>query len=168
MLSTIGIPSSSVYATDVTRDREHCRGLLPNLVVAHWFGETTLSAVHGLDTLVRKASTRYPDGICLIQVVSAGAAMPSAEARAELAALLRRGSALVGSAVVMPGVGFRVATARAVVTGLAMMVRPPFPHVVHASVADAIAGFIPLLRAKGVNLMANAVERAIEALASAA
>lgn len=157
--------SSRLEAVDVTRDRDHCRGLLPHIVVAHWFAETTFPAIHGLDALVKRAAHRHPEGVCLIQVVSPGAAMPSGEARSELASLLRsRASALLGSAVVMPGEGFRVAAARAVVTGLAMLVRPPFPHVVHASVLESAGWFAELLRPKGVTLVPGAVARAIDAL----
>jgi len=156
---------AAVAPSDVTWDRDHCRALLPNLVVAHWHHDTSLSAVDGLTQLVRTGVLSYPQGIGLVQVAHPEALMPSSAARAALAELLRQcKTGVVGSALVLPGEGFRAATARGFATGLCLLVRPPFSHVVQRSVSDAVAWLAGLLSQRGVRANPGALVRAIDEL----
>jgi hypothetical protein len=74
----------------------------------------------------------------LFTVVAKEASPPSSEARTALSNVLRHGvDAVLASAVVMEGDGFRASMVRSVATGLAVVARQPFPHRVFARTADA-------------------------------
>lgn len=156
---------TALRALETFRDAEHCRALLPNLVVAHWFHRTTPWAVTSLTELLRRAKRLYPHGVGLIQVVSADAELPGTEARTGLAELLREGSGgVVASSVIMPGAGFKVAAARGLVTGLSLLVRPAFPHVVHSNLRESTLWVAQNLNKAYVNVTAVALRAAVESL----
>lgn len=156
-------------AIDVVSDEQHCRGLFPNLVVAYWHKRTLPSAVSGLGDLVRRGKQRFPQGVALVQVVSVDAEMPNSDVRAQLADLLREGGGkVVGSSVVVPGVGFKVATARGFVTGLALLVRPPFPHVVHSTIGESALWLSQLLLKASVHMSAAELRTCVESLVATA
>jgi len=75
-----------------------------------------------------------------MQVVASSAGPPSGAARSALANMFRTVShGIIGSSLVVPGVGFRMATARAIATGMIMLARLRFPHEVHSSVERGAA-----------------------------
>jgi hypothetical protein len=103
-----------------------------------WKRETTLEGVEALATAYREQATRYPSGVYLLTIIEHGAPMPSTEEREAVAVFLRSGAGRTRmSAVVSEGTGFRAAAVRSVVTGLAMLVRLPYPHEVFGSLDQA-------------------------------
>lgn len=160
-------PAHATRAIEVARDEQHCRALFPHLAVAYWHTKTLPSAVAGLAELVRRGKQLFPDGLALLQVVSVDAEMPNSQIRAQLADLLREGGGrVVGSSVVVPGVGFKVATARGFVTGLALLVRPPFPHVVHSTIGESALWLSQLLLKSSVHVSASELRGSVESLVS--
>lgn len=121
-------------------DEHHGAATWQNLFMVYWNGETKADAVTRLIRPLLSLKSQAPAGIHLIQVVAAKAGPPSSEARAALVALLRAASpGTIGSTLIVPDVGFRMAAARAFATGLSMLVRLKFPHEVYASVERAAA-----------------------------
>lgn len=75
-------------------------------------------------------------------IVEEQAPMPDAQARQDLADVLKRGTGLVKmSAVVYEGLGFRAAAVRSIVTGLLLFSKPSYPHKIFPSVAHAAGWF---------------------------
>ncbi len=119
-------------------DREHAACTWRNLFVVYWLGETTPGAVARLHQPLLRLGQQHPEKLGLIQVVGASTAAPPSEARDALAKFLKAGGEVIAcSALVVPGVGFRMAAARALATGLVMLARPPFQHQVYATVDQA-------------------------------
>ncbi|HEX5655622.1 MAG TPA: hypothetical protein VFX59_00435 [Polyangiales bacterium] len=103
-----------------------------------WKRETTAEGVEALAHAYREQATRYPSGVYLLTIVEKDAPMPSTEQREAVAVFLRAGSGRTRmSAVVIEGTGFRAAAVRSVVTGLAMLVRLPYPHEIFGSLDQA-------------------------------
>jgi hypothetical protein len=103
-----------------------------------WKRETTAEGVEVLQETYREQATRYPSGVYLLTIIEKGAPMPSTEQREEVAVFLRSGSGRTRmSAVVIEGTGFRAAAVRSVVTGLAMLVRLPYPHEIFGTLEQA-------------------------------
>jgi hypothetical protein len=119
-------------------DPNHAAGIWRNLLVVYWLGDTRPGAVARLTQPMLRLGAQFEDGIGLMQVVGPKTAAPTSEARAALATLLKAGrEVIVCSSLVVPGVGFRMAAARGLATGLIMLARPPFPHEVYATVEQA-------------------------------
>jgi len=118
--------------------RAHAIGVWSNVVFALWYQETAAPAVVRLTSALRRVRSRYPHGVGLIQVVTPSAKQPEKDAREAIQAMLALGSSVItSSALVVPGVGFRIAWIRAFIAGIAMVSRPEFPHVVFATVEEA-------------------------------
>jgi hypothetical protein len=121
-------------------DPNHAAATWRNLFVVYWLGETKPGAVARLRQPLIKLGEQFKDGIGLMQVVGPKTVAPGSEARNALANLMKGASdIIVCSSLVVPGVGFRMAAARALATGLVMLARPPFPHQVYATVEQAAA-----------------------------
>jgi hypothetical protein len=119
------------------RTPEHVFAHWRNLVVAYWIGRTNSSAVLRLNTALTRLGEEFKEGIGLIQVVHEKAPAPESTSRSALQAMLRDQSDIIAcSSVVSPGVGFRAASVRALITGLVMLARPKFPHLIHATVEE--------------------------------
>jgi hypothetical protein len=154
------------YETDVRLTTWHAIGSYRNVVIVLWRGETTLSAVAQLREVLRELIAEYPEGIGLIQVVETSAPPPDAVARKAIARLLaqERGY-LKGSALVFEEGGFRMAAVRAIVSGIATLARPGYPHVVFATVLEAADWLVELLpAASGGWAYAGGVVQAVERL----
>jgi hypothetical protein len=103
-----------------------------------WKRETTPEGVDALTTTYREQASRYPSGVYLLTIVERDAPMPAPPQREALAVFLRSGGGRTRmSAVVIEGTGFRAAAVRSVVTGLAMLVRLPYPHEIFGSMEQA-------------------------------
>jgi hypothetical protein len=130
----------------VVDDPNFAVGRAGDLLVVLWIGETTPSAVRRIAELVRTSRDRG-ERIGLLQVILHAAKPPDQETREALIELVRGGrDVLAASAVVYPGDGFIMAAARAFVSGIAMLARPGFPHMVFPSrteAADWIARLLP-------------------------
>jgi len=120
------------------RDDAHGVGVWRNLLVAVWRTETRAPAVERVSQVLGRLAAKHPD-VALLQVVEAGATAPDAAARRALSGMLKEHARVIRcSAVVYEGDGFRAATLRAVVTGIALLSHPPYPHVVFGSTIAAI------------------------------
>lgn len=119
-------------------DEQHGVGVWRNLLIAVWRTETRAPAVDAVSAVLAKLSRTHRD-VALLQVIEEGATAPDADARRAISNMLKHnGSVIRCSAVVYEGDGFRAATLRAVVTGIALLSRPLYPHVVFASTISAI------------------------------
>ncbi len=106
--------------------------------MALWFVHTTATAVDRLTDVLRATRSHHDHPIGLIQEVTLTATQPDTEARKALNTMLQLGPGVIRcSSIVVPGVGFRVAWIRAFISGLAMLARPGFPHVVFDSIDQA-------------------------------
>ncbi len=127
-------------------DPNYAVGRAGDLLVVLWIGETTPAAVRRVAELVRTSRDRG-ERVGLLQVILHAAKPPDQETREALIELVRGGrDVLAASAVVYPGDGFVMAAARAFVSGIAMLARPGFPHMVFPSrpeAADWIARLLP-------------------------
>lgn len=127
-------------------DEHHAAGSYRNMFLICWTGETKPGAVARLIQPLARLAEQFPEGIGLMQVVGAKTGPPSSEARGALSKLLQAGSdTVVCSSLVVTGVGFRMAAARAFATGLIMLARLRFPHEVYARVAEAATWQVALL-----------------------
>lgn len=125
-------PTSAVLHTE----RDFAVGKCGPVFIVIWKVDTTEKGMKRVADLFR--ATSLPQRIGMLTVVDADATMPSAEARNLGAAFLAKNSnRIVASAVVHEGSGFKAAAVRAVVTGLSMLARQPFPHKVFSEVQPA-------------------------------
>jgi hypothetical protein len=119
-------------------DAEHGVGVWRNLLIAVWRKETRAGAVDGVSAVLGELAQNHRD-VALLQVIEEGALAPDPDARRAISNMLKQhGSVIRCSAVVYEGDGFRAATLRGVVTGIALLSRPLYPHVVFASAISAI------------------------------
>lgn len=132
-------------------DGEYAVASLGNMVFIAWRGETRVAAIaNAKRILVQTIAQRYTR-YALMQYVEQGAAPPSAAARSALAEMLIAGRGrIVCSSLVYPGTGFWAASARAFVTGLNLLARPGFPHVVFSTVQEAARWHVQRLEKEAV------------------
>ena len=134
-----------------------------NVAVALWVRETQLTAVAAIGAVLAEL-TSGGRRAALLQIADLGATFPSAEAREAITLLLKRhSSSLLASAVVFEAEGFKGAAARAVVSGIALMSRLPYPHEIFASVPAAL-DWIDRRQPQPGNHRRDQVERAIAQL----
>ena len=127
----------------VEADHDHAVGTLHNLLIIVWRRETLASAVERAAVILRVLLLRFPDGVGLLQVAEPTTTPPDSAARGALGKMLKEGEkgegkkGIVCSAVVYTGTGFWMAAARAFVTGMTMLSKLGFPHVIFATVPEA-------------------------------
>jgi hypothetical protein len=114
-------------------------GAADGVAVALWVRDTSAEDVAALADAARRA-LRSHESVKLFQIVSATAAAPDGRARTALARMLRglQGSAS-HSAIVHEAEGFRAVMIRSIVTGVASLSNPGFPHRVFAKLPEATA-----------------------------
>jgi hypothetical protein len=142
---------SVVSAMKILRsDHNHTAFTWGPLLGVVWRHETTVTAARALTFDLQKFAAGLPDGKgILMTVVMPHAPLPSSDARQALSGILRVGAdALICSAVVMEGDGFRASAVRSVATGLAIIARQPFPHRVFPRTDSALAWFAQELRTR--------------------
>ena len=120
-------------------DRHHRMGTWGPVFFVLWKGEVEPRTADRIQVgLLAFAQTLGGQRAAILTVVEKQAPTPSSEARAALSNVLRHGAdAVIASAVVMEGDGFRASIVRSVATGLALVARQPFPHRVFARTEDA-------------------------------
>lgn len=124
--------------TLIASDDDHAIGRCGNLLVVLWIRETRPESVRRVGDALRSLSRERGELVGLMQVALPGAKGPESDAREALIELVRGGKGvIVASAVVYPGEGFLMAAARAFVSGVAMLARPGFPHMVFPSRSEA-------------------------------
>ncbi len=107
-------------------------------MLVHWIGSTETPAVTRLSRAISALASKHPAGVALIQYIAVSAVAPNKAARKALEDMLRGlPDKIVCSSLIVAGSGFRAASVRSLVTGLAMLARPQFPHGVHASIREA-------------------------------
>jgi hypothetical protein len=163
-------PARQVFGEDmnavicVERTLEHVFGSWRNLMVAYWIKQTNPAAVLRLNTALGRLGSEFESGIGLVQVIHEKAPAPDGISRSALQAMLRDKSDIIAcSSVVSPGVGFRAASVRALITGLVMLARPKFPHVIHATIEDTARWHAEHLPSR-VAISAGEIHRAIRSL----
>jgi hypothetical protein len=94
-----------------------------NVAFIVWFAPATLESLATLEKGIESLTERHPEGLSSVHImVPGGKSLPTVEARAELARLMREYPALSSLvAVVIPGSGFWASALRGVVTALAML-----------------------------------------------
>jgi hypothetical protein len=152
----------------VEDDSDHAIGVWHNSVFAIWRGETTQQSVAHLAMILFRVHQTERANVGLLQYVAPDASVPSKDTRDALANLLREARGRVAcSAVVAPGTGFRIAAGRAVVTGIAMLARPGFPHQVFSTLEEAAEWQSRLLpRTAALAPSASDIVRAVQVLLS--
>jgi hypothetical protein len=147
-------------------DEDFAIGRVDNLVIVLWIQETEAAAIRRVSEVLRAAHRDRGEPVGLLQVVLHGSKGPDQEAREALIEMLRTGKGvLAASAVVYPGQGFLMAAARAFVSGVAMLARPGFPHMVfptRGEAADWMARLLP--KTQGRYWTASGVDEAVERL----
>lgn len=122
----------------VGRDDDHGVGVWRNLLIVVWRKETRAPSVDAVSAVLGQLAKAHRD-VALLQVIEEAAAAPDVNARRAISNMLKQhGGGIRCSAVVYEGDGFRAATLRAVVTGIALLSKPIYPHVVFASTISAI------------------------------
>lgn len=113
-------------------------GLWERVALALWRGKTTVVALRRGAEILANHAAACGNRALLLTVVEQHVPLPTLEARMELVSLLTKANGLVErSALVFEGEGFRAASVRAVVAGVALFSRPDYPHRVFASVGSA-------------------------------
>jgi hypothetical protein len=122
----------------IERNNDHVLALWSRTVIVVWSHETTVSAVRRLGEHLLARATAVGQPVGLFMVVEESAPLPSSDARSMSAVVLRKAK-LAFSAVTFEGSGFRAAMVRAVVTGIGMLAKQPYPHQAFARLEDAAA-----------------------------
>jgi hypothetical protein len=131
----VPVPSDLVL---LSVDADYAIGRSGNLCVVIWIQETRAEAVRHVADVLRSVARDRGELVGLMQVALPGAKGPEGDAREALIELVRGGKGVIAaSAVVYPGEGFLMAAARAFVSGVAMLARPGFPHMVFPTRAEA-------------------------------
>lgn len=142
--------SAPYDVTLIASDDDHAIGRCGNLLVVLWIRETRPEAVRRVGDALRSLSRERGELVGLMQVALPGAKGPESDARDALIELVRGGKGVIAvSAVVYPGEGFLMAAARAFVSGVAMLARPGFPHMVFPSRGEASDWLARLLPKSG-------------------
>lgn len=129
----------------LVKDPDHAVARVGNLVIVVWVGETRAHDVRHVGELLRGIG-RSVGKVGLMQVIAHQAKPPDQDTREALIELLKTGrDRLAASAVVYPGEGFFMAAARAFVSGVAMLARPGFPHMVFSGRDEACEWITRLL-----------------------
>jgi hypothetical protein len=115
-------------------------GFAEGVAVAVWLHHTNIEDVAELGRTVRRAHHGSRDSVRVVQVVTQTATTPDARVRAALASLLRGAKGIVSHSVILyEGEGFRAAVVRSIVTSIASLLNPGFPHRVFGRLPDAAA-----------------------------
>jgi hypothetical protein len=128
-----GAPASAVHVFELSAvPGVYSSYLWKNVAFIVWFAPATLESLAVFETGIKSLTERHPEGLSSVHImVPGGKSLPTAEARAELARLMREYATLSSHvAVVIPGSGFWASALRGVVTALAMLSpRDKKPHI---------------------------------------
>lgn len=111
------------------KDGDHAVGHVQRVFVQVWRGERTLERV-GADgqAMLKHLTAAYPQGFCGMIIVEESAQVPTDAARQEMAAALEPYlPCMVGTALIIPGVGIRQALVRSVASVVNLMMRNRAP-----------------------------------------
>jgi len=138
------VPGAALQTVEV--DPDHAVGTLHDLLILVWRHETRPDAVLRASLALKALAAQHPKGVGLLQVAEVTTKPPDGPARRAVSQMLNDGQgSVLSSSLVYLGTGFWMASARAFVTGLTLLSKPAFPHVVFASVEEAAAWHARLL-----------------------
>lgn len=138
-------------------DANHAVATWRRVFVHVWRMHTTLPVARASMANLKMFGAERPGGIGMITIIGAGAPPPSTEVSRELASMIRNAE-VRASAVAFEGGGFRASIVRSVITGLAILARPPYPHFVTGTLAEASDWLIESLDRAGVEAFASPAE----------
>jgi hypothetical protein len=113
-----------------------------NVAIVVWRYKTRAEDVRLASDALHIFSKDNPEGVGLIQIIEDRGEVVSLppDARAAISKLLDRGRQYIKcSTIVFAGEGFRASAVRGIVTGIAWLTRPGFPHQVFARTSDAVS-----------------------------
>ena len=147
-----------VSVIETTRD--HAIGWLPGAVIHVWRGATTEAGVACVRTALEEAVRAPGDRpLVLIGVVEADAPMPDDRGRRLLSDGMREAAEeIAASALVFEGQSFKSAAVRAVMAGLGLLARAPYPLDVFSSVSAATQALTRWCPTHDSEQLARAVE----------
>jgi hypothetical protein len=111
-----------------------------NVCVVVWRHRTRAEDVRLVSDSLYRLSKDHREGLGFIQFLDdrSDSLALDAEARTALSELLRRGKPYIkSSSIVFTGEGFRASAVRAIVTSIAWLAKPGFPHQVFATASAA-------------------------------
>jgi hypothetical protein len=129
-------------------------GSWKNVLIAIWKGQATAARVERLKRAIEVMSEHTPGYRSNVHVILEGAALPTAEARASLVALMKRNrDALAAVVIVVSGTGFWSSALRSAMTGLRVLAPTSFGFQVAATI-DHVVNWLPAVheRSCGVKL----------------
>ena len=114
-------------------------GCWKNVLIAIWKSQATAPNVERFKRAIELMTERTPGYRSNVHVIVEGAALPTAEARAALVALMNRGrDALASVVIVVDGTGFWSSALRSAMTGLRTLAPNSFGFHVAATVDDVV------------------------------
>jgi hypothetical protein len=132
--------AGKLAARIVEVDANHGKATIGNMVLVVWTGTTTAQAYKHLVRLIQQLNAENREGIGILQTVELGAEPPDSTARKEFSGVMQECEhAVKHFSVVHEGSGFKAASVRAIMSGVYLLARPTFPHVVMSSLLDAAA-----------------------------
>lgn len=143
---------------------DYCVGACHDVVIAIWRKQTQPHGIAVLRDCIDERTTLHKR-IGLLQVIEDDASAPDALARQALGKMhLEQAHLIYRSAVVYAKPGFAGMTARAIITGVAMLNPPKFEHVIFSNISSALQ-WLCAQTSRGKAL--NALEQAVATLRSA-
>ena len=131
-----------IKQTDALRwlscDAAHAIAVHGTVLVTIWSGEMRAATVREAAAEGRRLAQLRPGETSFLNMIARGTPVPGNDVRAEFQQMMReKPGQMRCTAIVAEGGGFHGSVVRGVVTGLMMVVRPPFPMKVHAGVPEA-------------------------------
>lgn len=152
----------------VRRSRDHAVGTQECFLVCIWRRHTPAAEVLHIGGVLAELSRQHVGGVHLMQVIEESATLPDSESRTALSELLRDAAGSVAfSSVVHEGGGFRPSLIRSVVTGLLLLHKPVFPHLVFSGTAPALERHAAALGLSTSDTMIRNVASAVSELRAA-
>jgi hypothetical protein len=137
------IGSQLLFGAKIISAKEYCIIVTwQNVAIIVWRYQTRAEDVRLASNALHMLSKDNPEGVGLVQIIDDRGEIVSltADARAAIAKLLDRGrQSIKCSTIVFAGEGFRASAVRAIVTGIAWLTRPGFPHEVFARTSDGVS-----------------------------
>jgi hypothetical protein len=101
----------------------HASYSLENVAITVWYGSATMESLAVFERGCKPFCARYPQGVSTIHImVPGGTAMPSSDARAELARIVRENAQhAAAAAVLIPSNGFWASALRGMVTAMQLL-----------------------------------------------
>jgi hypothetical protein len=137
-----------------------------SFLFAVWRRETTAVAVETLAARLGQLAADVGHEVGIVVIIEEGAAGLTPQVRQLMTRRLQ--SAPLGVCVLaVEARGFQAAALRAIITGVGLLARPPFPYRAFASVEDAAKWLVRQERAGLPSVPAEALERAVRRVRAA-